>query len=286
MTRKPKVRTGLQKFLNASVNTKTRERIFFNKFYFDVKLAAARRGYPLTMFEPEVDRGGFDVVLDDADTTRHLQLKSATRSSGTKQWATTPRFLRPTLLDIERMQFESSPQGEGLGGGVVLLLIDDSSDLCPITYFYTDLFVIASLASGLIRQIGSSRRPAKQTRREQAERIMHQLYTERNRSAPVKLPRGVFLEVKSPDCLLTIAGLHSLKQPAQMWSYNLSEAYGSSFNADESGDPDINLPKHVVARAHAAASALFTLVNDQKLMAFHSGIQDYDQPDIPPHGTS
>jgi len=94
MTRKPKVNTELQKFLNASVNTKTRERIFFNKFYFDVKLAAGRRGYPLTMFEPEVDRGGFDVVLDDADTTRHLQLKSATRSSGTNQWVTTPRFLR------------------------------------------------------------------------------------------------------------------------------------------------------------------------------------------------
>ena len=62
-------RTQLKQFLNAPINSKTRERIFFNRLYFDIKLAAARRGYSLTVFEPEVDREGFDVVLDDADTS-------------------------------------------------------------------------------------------------------------------------------------------------------------------------------------------------------------------------
>lgn len=159
MIRAPKNRSQLQKFLNAPINTTTRERIFFNKLYFDVKLAAARRGYALTVFEPEVDRDGFDVVFDDANSLRQLQLKSTTWSANANYWVTTPRFLRPTGVNLKRMAFESSPQGEGREGGVVMIQIDDAAEACDVRYFYTDLFVIAALASGLIRIAAKGKSP-------------------------------------------------------------------------------------------------------------------------------
>jgi hypothetical protein len=267
-------RTNLKQFLNASINSKTRERIFFNRLYFDIKLAAARRGYSLTVFEPEVDREGFDVVLDDADTRRHLQLKSATISARTKRWTTTPRFLRPELREMEPMFFESSPQGEGLGGGVILILIDDATDVCPVRYFFTDLYIIAALSAGLLVQVGKSGNAVKQLRRDQAKRVLHQLYEKCDHNAELVLPLAVFLEVKSPDCLLAIAGLHSVEQGGQQWSPNLAAAYSKNFEADDSGQPDASLDRQIIASAHAAGSGLLTLVNEPKFLLFQSGIRD------------
>jgi hypothetical protein len=59
-------------FLEAKVNSVSRERIFHNKLFFDLKLAAARAGYHLSVFEPEVDRDAFDVFLDDGDNERRI----------------------------------------------------------------------------------------------------------------------------------------------------------------------------------------------------------------------
>ena len=153
-----------------------------------------------------MDRDGFDVVFDDADSLRQLQLKSTTWSANANSWVTTPRFLRPTGVNLERMAFESSPQGEGREGGVVMILIDDATEACDVRYFYTDLFVIAALASGLIRIAAKGKKPAQQARRRQAEIVMKALRHERKPYAKLKIPKGVFLETKSPDALLAIAG--------------------------------------------------------------------------------
>ena len=77
----------LRTFLNDPRNTASRERMFFNRLYFDLKLAAAARGYPLSIFEPEVDREGYDVVIDDADMQRRFQLKIFTHSFQTSVWS-------------------------------------------------------------------------------------------------------------------------------------------------------------------------------------------------------
>jgi len=42
----------LETFLQVKINSVTRERIFYNKVYFDLKLAAARRSYPLRLSIP------------------------------------------------------------------------------------------------------------------------------------------------------------------------------------------------------------------------------------------
>ena len=71
--------TGLTRFLKAERNSITREVLLRHKFIFDVLLAAARRDYALQIFLGEVDREGFDIVLDDTDAIRKIQLKSVFR---------------------------------------------------------------------------------------------------------------------------------------------------------------------------------------------------------------
>ncbi len=53
----------------------TRERIFFNRLSFDLMIAAARVGYHLHIYEPNVDRDGFDIIVEDEDSTRQLQTR-------------------------------------------------------------------------------------------------------------------------------------------------------------------------------------------------------------------
>jgi hypothetical protein len=63
----------LSEYFKDSANLVTRERIYFHKIAFDLELAAARKGYHLQLFEPEVDRDGFDIVLNDhTSDTRDL----------------------------------------------------------------------------------------------------------------------------------------------------------------------------------------------------------------------
>ena len=65
----------LSEYFKDPGNLVTRERIYFHKIAFDLELAAARKGYHLQLFEPEVDRDGFDIVLNDHIWERHVQVK-------------------------------------------------------------------------------------------------------------------------------------------------------------------------------------------------------------------
>lgn len=261
----------LQKFLKAPENTRTRERIFFHRVYFDMKMAAARQGYHLGLFEPDVDRDGFDVVLDDRDSLRQFQLKSATRRSKTNRWRTTLRFLRPTFEQIGRMHFEFSPRGEGRGGGIIVMLIDDSREECPVTYLYTDLYVICSLWLGVLRETKIRPvNPKRPSRRAVAEQIMLQLHGG-GIDGELILPRKVFLEAKSPASLLALMGFHS-SEHGQTWAHNLSEARYRHFETDAVGRVADNVSGEINAQASTAAESLVGLISEPGLAIFEGAI--------------
>lgn len=159
---------SLKNFFRNPSNYVTRERMFFNKLYFDLKLAAARAGVPLQVFVPEVDRDGFDVVIDDYDLEKRFQLKSFLRSARTVAWNIHKRLLRPQIDHIQALGFEQSPEGVGLEGGVILIEIDDADESCPVTYYYTDIQVITVLADGFIA--------CAKTRRDQALNVLRRLH--------------------------------------------------------------------------------------------------------------
>lgn len=58
---------NLRSFFAAPDNSVTRERIFFSRLSFDLKIAAARADYHLHLYEPDVDRDGFDIIVEDED---------------------------------------------------------------------------------------------------------------------------------------------------------------------------------------------------------------------------
>lgn len=196
-------------FLKAPENSVTRERLLFHKLSFDMYCAAARRGYALVVFTPEVDREGYDLVLDDGDNECRIQLKSILASSKAGIWKTRKRFLRPLLRNAEWFGFDLSPEGVGLGGGLVLMECEE--DL-GITYHYTDLLILAALSHGWIpgkapvrqqRTAGSPRTPG-----EQASDIITKLRVGSGEER-VDLPIGVFVTAKGIDQLLPLIGLHS-----------------------------------------------------------------------------
>jgi hypothetical protein len=199
-------------FLLASKNSVTRERLLFHRLCFDLYASAVRAGYPLTVFSPEVDREGYDLVLDDGDNERRVQLKSILSVSSTKKWNTTKRFLRPELRSAGWLDFEVSPEGVGVGGGIVLIECDSKATNLSVTYHFTDLMILAALAEGWVPGKAPSRasRPenAARTPGEQAQDLLIELRTGSGHDE-LEIPIGVFVAAAGPDELLELVGLHS-----------------------------------------------------------------------------
>ncbi len=215
---------SLSQFFNDPDNFITREKIFLNRVCFDLKLAAAHRGMPLQVFSPEVDREGFDIVLDDGDMQRRFQLKSFTKSSGTSSWKIHKRLLRPEYQDAQALGFELSPEGVGLGGGVIVISIDESDDSCPVNYHYTDVFILTALAERLITNLS-------EVQERHVKKLLQALHHGRGRER-VSVPLTLCLKVRSPSCLLAIAGYHSTEE-AYIWWGNLLIALREGFRVHE-----------------------------------------------------
>lgn len=138
-------------FLHEPRNSTVRERLFNQKLFYDLKLAAAYRGYHLELFQPDVDRDGFDLMLSDSDDVFKIQIKTLFDST-TKQWSIRKRLLRPTRHWNEALGFESSPEGVGLGGGIVTIkpIVEADGSLKEVEYRYTDVLLIFAICHGLV----------------------------------------------------------------------------------------------------------------------------------------
>jgi hypothetical protein len=177
---------GLTEFLKDPKNSVSRERIFYNRLYYDLKVAAARSDYDLQIFAPEVDRDGYDVIFDDRDNQRHIQLKTVLCSSGTVHWKGKKRFLRPSLAYAERLGFV--PAKSGLGGGVILIEIDDATNDGTVRYAYTDYFITLALFQRLFLEKGGQGNLRGRRRFSFAEKFMQEVTTGEPRD-DISLPK-------------------------------------------------------------------------------------------------
>ncbi len=73
--------TELETFLLEGENSRTKESLVNYRLFYDLKLAAALQGYDLSLYTPDVDRDGFDIILDDQDSVRKIQLKTVSNDS-------------------------------------------------------------------------------------------------------------------------------------------------------------------------------------------------------------
>lgn len=218
----PVEHSSLTKFLLDPKNSVTRERLLYHRLCADLYASAARAQYPLTVFSPEVDRDGYDLVLDDSNNEYRVQLKSMLSVSSTRVWKTTKRFLRPGRHFAGWHGFKLSPKDEGVGGGIVLIECDSRKSDLPVTYRFTDLLILASIQKKWIPGKAAIRaqRNGNRTPSEQARDLILSLKSGSG-SDPIKVPFGVFVTAASPDALAEIIGLHALGNTSLRYQINL-----------------------------------------------------------------
>jgi hypothetical protein len=191
----------LREWMNEKANLHAREAILMHRLCFDIQLAAARRGYYLNTYYDDVDHDGFDLIFDDQDTLKKMQVKTVAVNAGTGQWDIHKRILRPCLEHISKLGFECSSEGEGVEGGFILMQFDTEQPDVGVKYFYTDLYVWLAFDCGVIeRQHGGSRKAVDDCIKD----LQCGLGDQR-----VGVPWALMLEAKGPDELLALGGLHS-----------------------------------------------------------------------------
>jgi hypothetical protein len=260
----------LQAFLKAEINSVSRERIFHNKLFFDLKLAAARCRYALALFEPEVDRDAFDVFLDDGDNERRIQVKTVLASARTANWYSTKRFMRPEEVYGQKLGWP--PADCGVGGGFVLIEIDDATADAAVSYHYTDYFVASALADRLILEkpapLRTRRGRPKLARHKQANDFLSKL-SAGPASSDIRLHRSLFLQPQSSDALLAILNLHN-NTNVYLAADKILSALDQRLEVDEQGDPTADADKTRVRLAQAHIEYIFGLLNEPSLKTFNA----------------
>lgn len=191
----------LESFLFQEENSRTKESLVNYRLLYDLKLAAALSGYDLILYTPDVDRDGFDIIIDDRDKVRKIQLKTVLKNSTTSTWHIHKTMLRPDVGFCDQLGFEPSPFGTGVQGGVILMELDPNPSSMGISYYYTDVFVVTALYLRIVNQTPKVR-----------ETVFDSFY--RNvrdgvSNEKLSLPKSLFVEAKGPEHLLGLMVLHN-----------------------------------------------------------------------------
>ena len=253
----------LREFLAAPENTAARQRIIFDRICFDLRLAAAHRGFAPTIFDSGPERDSGEFVLDDGDSERRLQLKTVLHDAETGRWKVSKRLLRPNAAHV----INFSVADPGLGGGVILAEIDADADDLRVDYLYTDFFMLSALEMRLWLEASAPARRGRPplTRRELASRTLSEL--RRGTSADeLWLERPLFLRARSADCLLTILGLDPLYgcPPSTL----IARCLRNGFRADDDGQADAKPGYAAVKFAAHHALSTYDLLDEPGLRPF------------------
>lgn len=208
-----KLSSQLETYLLKPVNSHAKESLLNNKILFDLKLAAAERGYFLNFYIPEVDKDGFDIILDDQDSLTKIQLKSVMKSARSASWNIHKSLLRPDPLYCEQMGFEPSATGSGYQGGVILLEINLENGL-EVDYFYTDIIILL----GIKHKIIDLAYPP-------TESAINKLFSNLAKGIShekVAINKRMFIKAKNPASLLALIGLHN-NVNTSMWRYHIQK---------------------------------------------------------------
>ncbi len=203
---------NLEEFLKEPSHSHAKESILMNRLIYDFKLAAGLRGYYLESYTSDVDHEGFDIIFDDQDQIKKLQVKTVMRSASTSTWEIHKRLLRPQMYAIDKLGFELSPTGEGVQGGIVLMEINPSDLNLEVKYFYTDIIIIVAFYLEIIYR-------THQASKNVIERVYRDLHTGLS-NEKVTLPKSCFLSTVNPEQLLALAGFHNNISTC-CWIHNL-----------------------------------------------------------------
>ncbi len=215
----------LHEFLADPTNSVTREKLIYHHFYYDLKIAAARAGYALTLYEPDVDRDGYDVVVDDGEHIRFIQLKTVLKSSKTSRWMVQRKLLR---INEDLDEFGCNEPYLGLGGAVVLIEMDSLAPEPNFSFYITDHNLLGMLGSLFGYNSRSSKAPMELGKRRQLALSTQKDIQEGERWGKLKIRKSIFLKARNADSLLALLGLYSTNDicpPTQAFETLCSNGY-------------------------------------------------------------
>lgn len=206
-------RLKLRGFLSDPGRSRSREYVLTTRLVHDLTVAAAERGYDLLVYLPTVDSDGFDVILDDRDRLVPIQLKSIIEGGRARRWKIRRTLIRPEPQAAELYGFESSPNGVGRGGGVILTTVSVGEKAkVDVRYAYTDIDVLSAMWLDILPVSAAQKVPLARLRSELVS----------DAGGLVTLPRSCFLPAASSEHLLSLCGLHSrVEQPWRLQLRNL-----------------------------------------------------------------
>jgi hypothetical protein len=223
-------KTKLEEYLFDSNNSHAKESLINNKLIFDLKLAAARRGYFLNIYTPEVDKDGFDIIFDDQDLLTKVQLKTVMAKAKTNSWDIHKTLLRPDPYICEQLGFEPSPSGSGCQGGVILIEIEDSDENnFQVRYYYTDIIILCGLRDEIIKVID---KPSDKALRTFIKNVNDGTSHER-----ITIYKNVFLEAKTPASLLALMGMHNTENTG-VFRFHLQKLVEPCLEEELASPPD------------------------------------------------
>lgn len=143
---------NLENFLKDSINSVFREKLIGYKLLYQLKLYSARYNPNLEIFQPEIDRDGYDLIIHDSIELRRFQIKTILSSSTTSKWDIQKNLIRPKPHDVGPLGYEMSPNGSGVGGGFILVeAVVKNDDLELTSFYYTDAFILRAFELDLIK---------------------------------------------------------------------------------------------------------------------------------------
>jgi len=184
-------------------NTHAIEELFNYRLLYDLKLAAFDRGYHLLTYYTDFDHDGFDVILDDRDYLRKLQLKTVAKDATTPSWGIHRSIIRPVPNNFEPLGFnyDRNNPNWGVEGGVILIEYEPKGAALEVRYFFTDIFFITAISLGLLPHRHGATLSA-------ANALRADLFNGKS-GDKIGVARGLFIEAATPQHLLALIGMHS-----------------------------------------------------------------------------
>lgn len=211
-----KTPSELETFLNDAKNTTSRERLLAHYLVYNLKLSSMRAGVDLRVYEPDVDREGFDLVVESDDVLRKVQTKVVQPGAKTNAWDIHKGFLRPSPWYSEHHGLEPTIAGYGTEGAVLIMDLNYDQDELRVEYRYFDILILTAREIGLI--------PSGHRNEGKIPATLNELSSDPIRGR-VAIPSWMFVRVKNTDALLSLLGLHSRLNSS--WQYVMRNAAGS-----------------------------------------------------------
>jgi len=206
-------RTLLENYLYEPKNSHAKESLINNRLFYDLKLAAARRGYFLNIYRPEIDHEGFDIILDDGDSLLKIQLKTKMKNASPNDLKIHKTLLRPNMDTHEDLGFEASPTGTGYQGGIILIEVEDANEL-KVDYYYTDIILISGIEFEIVNIVNPPKK-------KKLMRFFKDLMTGMSHEK-IKVPLKMLFKARSVDGLLALMGLHNNANTIG-WRYHIQK---------------------------------------------------------------